>query len=73
MRSNVKPFTHWVISRGYKVRFLRRDPAEVRGVLTTPQGERAFVYDPQRRTITWPDGQITINEYGWEISQAAST
>jgi hypothetical protein len=73
MRSNVKPFTYWVIARGYKVRFQHRDPQRVTGILTTPQGEVAFDYDPQQRIITWPAGRLTLNEYGWEINQTAST
>jgi spore germination cell wall hydrolase CwlJ-like protein len=68
MRSNVKPLTHWIIYRGYKVRFTQRTPQQVAGILTTPTGEVAFTYDPLAQRVQWGTEQITINEYGWEMS-----
>ena len=42
MRANVKPLTHWIIYKGYTVRFATRTPAEVTGTLTTPAGPVDF-------------------------------
>jgi len=70
MRVNVKPLTHWVIYKGYKVRFKERTPTQVTGVLTTDTGEVAFAYDPVKQVVTLPDAQIAINEYGWELDNA---
>ncbi|MCC6169570.1 MAG: hypothetical protein IT329_20290 [Caldilineaceae bacterium] len=67
--SNVKPLTHWVIYRGYQVRFTARREGEVCGVLTTPAGPVEFTYDSAARTIYLPDATLTINEYGWEVSR----
>ncbi|RIK56192.1 MAG: hypothetical protein DCC57_03765 [Chloroflexi bacterium] len=67
--NNVKPLTHWVIYRGYQVRFTARREGEVRGVLTTPAGPVEFTYDPAARTIHLPDATLAINEYGWEVSR----
>jgi hypothetical protein len=69
MRSNVKPLIHWVIYRGYKVRFTRRAVDMVQGVLTTPDGEISFEYDPVARVVCLPDTLVIINEYGWELKQ----
>jgi hypothetical protein len=69
MRNNVKPLVHWVIHRGYRVRFLRRGSDEVQGVLIAPGGEIAFHYDPRALVIYLPDMRIAINEYGWELKQ----
>ena len=73
MRVDVKPFTRWVIARGYTVRFRERTPTAVTGLLTTPDGPVAFVYDPAQRTITLPDETVRINEYGWESNQDGSS
>jgi hypothetical protein len=59
--------THWVIYRGYRVRFTARSEYEVAGVLTTPTGPVEFTYDPAARTIHLPEASLTINEYGWEV------
>jgi hypothetical protein len=67
MRANVKPLTHWIIYKGYTVRFERRSPQEVTGMLKTPQGEVAFRYDPQAMVVTIGEEQVRINEHGWEI------
>jgi hypothetical protein len=72
MRADVKPLTHWIIYRGFKVRFSQRAPSVVAGVLTTPSGERMFRYDPVNRTIFLPDERININEHGWELSREAT-
>jgi hypothetical protein len=69
MRANVKPLTHWIIYKGYTVRFGRRSPQEVTGVLKTPQGEIAFRYDPQAMIVTLGEAQVHINEHGWEIDR----
>jgi hypothetical protein len=69
MRINVKPLTHWIIYRGYKVRFTERMPGCVTGVLTRPDGEVSFQYDPNAQRVDLPDEQIMINEYGWELSK----
>lgn len=69
MRINVKPLTHWIIYRGYKVRFTARTPGSVAGVLTRPDGEVSFQYDPNTQRVDLPDEQIMINEYGWELSK----
>jgi hypothetical protein len=69
MRANVKPLTHWVIYKGYTVRFASRSPATVSGWLTLPDGAQlAFQYDPAARVVLLPDRRITINDYGWEVS-----
>lgn len=69
MRTNVKPLTHWIIYRGYKVRFTQRTPTQVAGILTTPTGEVAFAYDPSTKTVHLGGEQIVINDYGWEMSK----
>lgn len=70
MRVDVKPLTHWVIYKGYTVRFTGRHPQRAEGVLTTPEGARVhFVYDAANRVITLPDERIRINEYGWEVER----
>jgi hypothetical protein len=71
-RVDVKPLTHWIIYRGYKVRFTQRQPGNVTGVLTTPVGELTFAYDPDRRIVQLPHEQIQINEYGWELGQESA-
>jgi hypothetical protein len=69
MRVDVKPLTHWVIYKGYSVRFTARRPEAVTGWLTLSTGVQiAFQYDPAARVVTLPDRRITFNDYGWEIS-----
>lgn len=72
MTINVKPLTHWIIYKGYRVRFTLRTPGQVKGLLTTPTGEIEFSYQPSDRVITLPDTTVAINEYGWEINKAAT-
>lgn len=68
MRVNVKALTHWVIYKGYTVRFTSRSPQRVEGVLTKPDGgEIAFGYDPVAQVVELPDERIRINDYGWEV------
>jgi hypothetical protein len=68
MRANVRPLTHWIIYKGYSVRFTARSPAAVAGWLTPPNGDQlAFRYDPAARVVALPGRRITINDYGWEI------
>ena len=69
MRADVKPLTHWLIYRGYSVRFSHRSPESVQGVIATPEGELAFDYEPQSMTIHLPDRTVVINQYGWEIDR----
>lgn len=70
MRVDVKPLTHWVIYKGYRIRFTARSAGRVAGVLTTPEGaELPFDYDAAERIVTVQDGRIRINEYGWELER----
>ena len=71
MRANVKPLTHWLIYKGYTVRFTSRSPDHVTGVMTTPGGAAQFTYNPQTMQIATDDGIVAINEHGWEIEQDA--
>lgn len=73
MRVTVKPLTHWVIYKRYTVRFNARTPQAVTGVLTTPEGEINFSYNPQTKVIQLPDATVTINDYGWETTQEATS
>jgi hypothetical protein len=70
MGINIKPFTHWVIYKGYKVRFKTRAATQVTGVLTTGAGEVEFTYDPVAKVVTLPEAHIVINDYGWEVDKA---
>ncbi len=73
MHVNVKPLTHWIIYKGYTVRFTQRSQEQVTGWLTDPGGaQAAFRYDPAARVVTLPDRQVTINDYGWEVRSAAA-
>ena len=67
----VKALTHWIIYKGYKVRFRQRGREEVAGVLTTPEGEAPFVYRVAAMQVRLPDQWITINEHGWELRRSA--
>ncbi|HAJ36116.1 MAG TPA: hypothetical protein DCL15_10520 [Chloroflexi bacterium] len=68
MRVDVKALTHWVIYKGYRVRFTQRSIATVAGVLTTAGGaELAFTYDPATKTVRLPGESIRINDFGWEV------
>lgn len=69
MRANVKPLTYWLIHNGYTVRFGRRSPESVRGVITTPDGELDFDYVPDAMIISLPDRTVAINQFGWEIDR----
>ena len=73
MAVDVKALTHWIIYKGYKVRFTARTPTLVTGILTTAAGEVSFRYVPQTRQITLPTAEVTINEYGWEIKQESES
>ncbi len=73
-RANIKPLIHWAIAKSYSIRFGERSSERVIGVVTTPEGEMPFDYDPVARIITLNGGSvaqpsttcIAINEYGWE-------
>jgi hypothetical protein len=68
-RANVKPLTHWAISKNATLRFTQRDPALVRGALRLPEGAFAFTYDPVTRTLTLEGRDpVILNEYGWEVN-----
>lgn len=73
MGVDVKPLTHWIIYKKYKVRFTQRTPTLVTGVLTTPTGEVPFRYLPPTRQLILAAARgsdsttVTINEYGWEV------
>ncbi len=69
LRADVKPLTHWLIYKGYSVRFSQRRPDLVQGVITTPQGELPFDYAPQAMIIRLPERTIVINQYGWEVAR----
>jgi len=70
MRVNVKALTHWVIYKGYTVRFTSRSPQRVEGVLSTPDGaEIVFGYDAVNQVVELPGERIRINEYGWEMER----
>lgn len=69
MGANVKPLTHWIIYRGYRVRFRERSAERVTGTLTTPHGPVDFVYAPATMTVTLPAERIRINEHGWELEK----
>ncbi len=69
MRANVKPLTHWIIYRGYTVRFLTRTAAAVSGLLTTPDGELPFDYDPAGMVVRLPAATVRINAHGWELER----
>lgn len=69
MRANVKPLTHWLIYRGYSVRFRERDPQRVTGLITTPDGPVEFVYEPEGMIVHLPDERIPINQHGWELAR----
>ncbi len=69
MRANVKPLTHWIIYRGYSVRFKTRTPQRVTGMLTTPDGPVEFAYEPGSMAVHLRDERITINEHGWELGR----
>ncbi|MEM7128556.1 MAG: hypothetical protein AAF702_19640 [Chloroflexota bacterium] len=58
MRPNVKPLTHWIIYKKYTVRFSRRSPNKVQGILTTPNGQCSFSYDPQQMIIHLPKSYL---------------
>ena len=65
MRANVKPLTHWVIYKGYTVRFSSRSPQQVAGMLITPEGNIDFRYDPAGQVVILAGERITINSHGW--------
>jgi len=71
MRVNVKPLTHWIIYRGYSVRFKSRKPQQVTGLLMTPDGQIEFTYDPEAMIVQLPEERIIINEHGWELTREA--
>lgn len=70
---DVKPLIHWIIYRGYKVRFTQREPTLVTGILTTDAGAVHFTYDPATYTVQLPDERVVINGYGWELSKEKIT
>jgi hypothetical protein len=69
---DVKPLTHWIIYRGYKVRFTQREPTLVAGILTNDTGTVSFTYDPNTYTVQLPSERLVINAYGWELRRSHS-
>lgn len=70
MHPNVKPLTHWVIYKGYRVRFTSRHTQLVAGILTTSEGAvLPFQYEPTLQIVRLPGEHIKINEYGWEVER----
>ena len=70
MSSSVKPLTHWVIYKGYKVRFTSRNAQLIAGVLTTGDGAAlSFQYEPDLQIVHLPGESIRINEFGWEVER----
>jgi len=68
MAVDVKPLTHWVIYKGYKVRFTERSNGRAAGLLTTAADEQiAFTYDASQRIVELPGERIRINQHGWEL------
>ncbi len=67
VRVNVKPLMHWLIYRHYTVRITERTATQVMGLITTPDGQVTFHYDPIGQIVHLPTQTIAINEYGWEI------
>ncbi|HHY57882.1 MAG TPA: hypothetical protein GYA08_20875 [Chloroflexi bacterium] len=68
MRVDVKALTHWIIYKGYRVRFTQRDASAVAGVLTAADGvELAFTYAPATKTVHLPGESVRINDFGWEV------
>jgi hypothetical protein len=51
------------------VRFTHRSPAQVVGLLTTPDGPIDFTYDPSAMIVQLPTERIQINEHGWELDK----
>lgn len=73
MKIDVKPLTRWAIYKGSKLRFRRRTPESVTGVLTDASGnEMAFEYMPQTLVLHIGNEQIRMDEYGWEVERKAS-
>jgi hypothetical protein len=68
---SIKPLMHWIIYKGYTVRFIRRQPHEVAGLLTTPEGQVFFRYETEPKRIHLPDTVVDINQHGWELAQDA--
>jgi hypothetical protein len=68
VRVNVKPLMHWLIHRHYTVRVTQRAAHEVKGIITTPEGQVELRYDPVELVVYLPEQRIPINEYGWELN-----
>jgi hypothetical protein len=66
---NVKPLIHWAIYKGYTVRITQRTLANVEGILSTPEGPLTFRFDPQHKLLELSGRRLTLNDYGWEVSQ----
>jgi hypothetical protein len=73
MRADVKALTHWVIYKGYQVRFTHRSAQLVTGILTTAEGTQLpFQYEPARQVVHLPGERLKINEFGWEVEREPS-
>lgn len=71
MSAPLKPLVHWVIYKGFRIRYTGRTPSHVAGILTTDEGEVEFEYDPIALCISLPDRQVFINHHGWELTEEA--
>ncbi len=70
MGVNVKPLTHWVIYKGYRVRFRERSTDLIAGIVTTPEGkEIPFRYAPASKHLHIAGQRIAINDHGWELER----
>ncbi len=71
MRADLRPLTYWVIHEKYKVRFKKRSPELVQGIVTTLAGEELdFDYYPEKLTVHLPDRVISIDYGGWVQSES---
>lgn len=66
-----KALTHWIIYKGYKVRFRERSPEQISGILNTPEGDLPFTYLVADMQVRLPGQWFTINEHGWELRKSA--
>ncbi len=67
---SVRPLVLWVTRQEETVmRFTRRDSDLAAGVLTDPGGTVPFSFDRLTRRLSLPDGDIYLDEYGWEVDE----
>ena len=67
---SVRPLVLWVTRQEETVmRFTRRDSDFAAGVLTDPNGTVPFSFDRLTRRLSLPDGDVYLDEYGWEVDE----